>query len=93
MDTLTDDLMFFIPNETDRVSSFLLSEAANQVSLTMENTTTAQAQSIIEDLEEQRYIENVEFLVAEEQDKENNQYRFELFINLNMDGYAEEEAE
>lgn len=85
--------MSFIPNETDRVSSFLLSEAANQISLTMENTTTTQAQSIIEDLQEQRYIEDVEFLRAEDQNQDNDQYRFELFINLNMDGYAEEEAE
>ena len=85
--------MSFIPNETDRVSSFLLSEAANQISLTMENTTTTQAQSIIEDLQEQHYIEDVEFLRAEDQNQDNDQYRFELFINLNMDGYAEEEAE
>lgn len=93
MDTLTNEMMSFIPNETDRVSSFLLSEAANQISLTMENTTTTQAQSIIEDLQEQRYIEDVEFLRAEDQNQDNDQYRFELFINLNMDGYAEEEAE
>lgn len=93
MDTLTKEMMSFIPNETDRVSSFLLSEAANQISLTMENTTTTQAQSIIEDLQEQRYIEDVEFLRAEDQNQDNDQYRFELFINLNMDGYAEEEAE
>lgn len=86
-------MMSFIPNETDRVSSFLLSEAANQISLTMENTTTTQAQSSIEDLQEQRYIEDVEFLRAEDQNQDNDQYRFELFINLNMDGYAEEEAE
>lgn len=93
MDTLTKEMMSFIPNETDRVSSFLLSEAANQISLTMENTTTTQAQSIIEDLQEQRYIEDVEFLRAEDQNQDNDQYRFELFINLNMDGYAEEETE
>ena len=93
MDTLTNEMMSFIPNETDRVSSFLLSEAANQISLTMENTTTSQAQSIIDDLQEQRYIEDVEFLRAEDQNQDNDQYRFELFINLNMDGYAEEEAE
>ena len=93
MAKLTNDVMSFIPNETDRVSSFLLSEAANQISLTMENTTTSQAQSIIDDLQEQRYIEDVEFLRAEDQNQENDQYRFELFINLNMDGYAEEEAE
>lgn len=93
MDTLTNEMMSFIPNETDRVSSFLLSEAANQISLTMENTTTTQAQSIIEDLQEQHYIEDVEFLRAEDQNQDNEQYRFELFINLNMDGYAEEEAE
>lgn len=93
MDTLTKEMMSFIPNETDRVSSFLLSEAANQISLTMENTTTTQAQSIIEDLQEQHYIEDVEFLRAEDQNQDNDQYRFELFINLNMDGYAEEEAE
>lgn len=93
MDTLTNEMMSFIPNETDRVSSFLLSEAANQISLTMENTTTTQAQSIIEDLQEQHYIEDVEFLRAEDQNQDNDQYRFELFINLNMDGYAEEEAE
>lgn len=93
MGTLTKEMMSFIPNETDRVSSFLLSEAANQISLTMENTTTTQAQSIIEDLQEQHYIEDVEFLRAEDQNQDNDQYRFELFINLNMDGYAEEEAE
>lgn len=93
MGTLTKEMMSFIPNETDRVSSFLLSEAANQISLTLENTTTTQAQSIIEDLQEQHYIEDVEFLRAEDQNQDNDQYRFELFINLNMDGYAEEEAE
>lgn len=93
MAKLTNDVMSFIPNEKDRVSAFLVSEAANQISLTMETTTTTQAQSIIEDLEEQPYIEDVEFLRADDQGQENDQYRFELIINLNMDGYVEEEAE
>lgn len=93
MAKLTNDVMSFIPNEKDRVSAFLVSEAANQISLTMETTTTTQAQSIIEDLEEQPYIEDVEFLRADDQGQKNDQYRFELIINLNMNGYVEEEAE
>ena len=93
MDTLTKELMSFIPNEAEHVSSFQLSESSNQVSLIIENINTTGIQSIIEELEKQTYIEDIELLRAEDQNQEDKKFRFELFINLNLDNYAEEEVE
>lgn len=59
MDTLTKELMSFIPNEAEHVSSIQLSESGNQVSLIVENINITDIQSIIEELEKQTYIEDI----------------------------------
>jgi hypothetical protein len=86
MNALVENIIAFIPDENNRVQSFQLTQESNQVALIIENTNTMEARNIVEDLNSQPFIEAVQLLRAEEQADGDNQVRFEMIINLNMDG-------
>lgn len=89
---LTDKLATFIPDEDMRVTSFQLSETSEQVSLILENTRTDEALAIIEALEAQPYVDVVQVLSANLQNQENQEFSFELIIELNPEALAGEDA-
>lgn len=64
MYTLTDDLASQIPSELDCVSSFQMT-GLDQVALLLEETETTMAQTIVENIEEQPYVIQVQFLHAQ----------------------------
>ena len=89
---LTDKLAALIPEEDMRVTSFQLSETSEQVSLVLENTRTDEALAIITDLEAQPYVDVVQVLSANLQNQENEEFSFQLIIELNLEALAGEDA-
>lgn len=92
MNTLTEDLTTAIPNETDRVASFQLTET-NQVTLILENTEATMGQNIVEDIESRPYVTGVQFLSAQSESQEEDAFRFELIVDIDVTALAEEETE
>lgn len=92
MNELATELAETVPNENDRIASFhILSDS--QVTLILENTEPTMAQTIVENLEEKPYVDAVQFLHAENPNPEDNQVRFEMIVDLNIDNLLEEETE
>ncbi len=89
---LTTDLASAVPDETDRLVSFYITDPA-QATFILENTQPTQAQAIVEELEEKVYVDGVQFLHAENLNPEENAMRFELIVDLNSENFPEEAAE
>lgn len=92
MDEIIVDIVSVIPNETERIQSFHLSNP-NQIVLRLEDTQSTMAQTIVEDLLEKDYVIGVQFLQAENSTIEDTQFRFEMIIDIDANNLLEEDTE
>lgn len=81
-----------VPNELEQIATFTLSDPS-QVTLNVENTDAKAGQRIVENLEDLPYVTEVQFLHAETQGSEENKFRFEFIITLDIDRPMEEDTE
>lgn len=92
MHEIATDLANTIPDESNQIVSLHIIDP-NQVTLIMDNTPSTVAQSIVVDLEEKPYVENVQFLYVDSLNLEDIPTRFEMIVNINADLLIEEASE
>lgn len=92
MAVLAEDLATLIPNENARVSSFQISDN-HQVTLLLENTETTMGREIVDNFEEQPYVQQVQFLHAQNETPDEDVMRFELIVDLAPSALEEVGAE
>lgn len=92
MDDIIVDIVSTIPNEAIRVQSFSITNP-NQITLRLEETDSAMAQSIVENLMAKDYVKDIQFLHAEMVNQENDQLNFEMIIDIDARLLLEEETE
>lgn len=84
MSYVAKDLTALIQKEEERVQTYQLSEA-DQVVLVLEKTNVEEASSIIDRFNQVEYIDNVQLLRLENQQNDNNQYLFEVTLDINRE--------
>lgn len=92
MFAVAEGIAAVVPNELEQIATFTLSDPS-QVTLNVENTDAKAGQRIVENLEDLPYVTEVQFLHAETQGSEENKFRFEFIITLDIDRPMEEDTE
>ena len=90
MDRLTNELTALIPEEDERVISFQISEDAEELVISLENTKITEVYQIIGDLEDLSYVSEVQLLSMELLDENSQEYRFNMTISLDFEELVEE---
>lgn len=93
MNTLSENVISFIPDAQNTILSFQLAKADNQLGLILQNMTADELHTIVEDLNGQPYVERVQLLSLTSTGEAADQAQYSLIVNLNPVEVTADEVE